>query len=274
MTKDLRPLTAAEHRARSERARAHARHRYLAYLEKVLGERGIADPAGVAATALAALTQWPDIETGELCRCSCHPQLPSSDLHDYGFACRCTRTRDQRCESFHQLLNGIDEYWQSPEGLAIRGAEEAAEKELQAWLAQHPGVIVHSHGGWAPEQWRGTIDGHSVYFRERGGEWDLEIDLRPTGQTMRVVDGQNGDGTPRYRQQDLERGDIIASGTIDTDRYGTTYVERARFIVTTVRDHLRRKACAHHPDKLDAISTVLGAGVDWCPTCGIHLTGR
>ncbi|MGV0700899.1 hypothetical protein [Mycolicibacter sinensis] len=268
MTDDLGPLTTAEQR---EHARAHARSRYGAYLEEVLTVRGVADPAGVAAAVLSALTEWPDIETGELCRCSCHPLLPNTDLHDFGFDCTCARTRDQRRESVQQLLNGIDEYWQSPEGLHIRAADEAAEQQLQDWLARHPGVVVHSHGGWAPEQWDGTVDGHSFYFRERGGDWDLEIDLHPTGQSMRTVEGQDDGGTTRYRQVNLERGDIIASGTIYADGYGTTPAQRAQFVVTTIRDHLRRQACTHHLDKLDEISTVLGSGVEYCPTCGIRL---
>lgn len=226
----------------------------------------------MAAAVLSALTEWPDIESGELCSCSCHPHLPSSDLHDFGFDCTCTRTRDQRRESFQQLLNGIDEYWQSPEGLAVRAADEAAEKELQTWLAQQPAVMVHSHGGWAPEQWRGTVDGHSFYFRERGGDWDLEIDLRPTGQSTRVVDGQNDDGTTGYRQLDLERGDIIASGTIYADGYGSTPAERARLIVSTIRDHLARVECTHHLDKLGAVSSIIGTAPRWCAGCGARLS--
>lgn len=91
---------------------------------------------------------------------------------------------------------------------------------------------------------------------------------------MRIVDGQNDDGTTRYRHQSIERGEIVASGTIYTDGYGRTPVERAHFIVTTIRDHLRRQACAHHLDNLDAISTVLGAAVNWCPTCGVRLARR
>ena len=91
---------------------------------------------------LAALTEWPDIETGQLCRCSCHPQLPSNDLHNFGFACNCIRTRDQRRDSVRELLNSIDEYWQSPEGLEDRAADNAAEEELQAWLAQQQDVVV------------------------------------------------------------------------------------------------------------------------------------
>lgn len=271
MTDEQYPLTAAEYRERSERARAQARARYLGYLAAVLEERGVADSAGVAVAVLAALTEWPDIETGELCRCSCHPQLPGRDLHDFGFDCNCTRTRDQRRQSFHQLLSGIDEYWHSPEGLRIRAADEAADQDLQNWLAQHPGVVVDSHGGWAPEQCYGTIDGHGFSFRERGGDWDLEIDLRPTGASMRVVDGQNDDGTTRYRHQDLERGDIIASGTIYTDGHGTTPAEHARFIVTTIRDHLARAECTHYLDRLDTISGVIGCVAKWCPRCGTRL---
>lgn len=271
MTDDEGPLTAAADRELREQARTGARARYLAYLTEALDERGSADPAGMAEALLTALTEWPDIETGELCPCSCHPQLPSSGLHDFGFGCNCTRTRGQRRESFRQLLNGIDEYSQSAASPQIRAADEAAEQDLHTWLAQHPGVVVHSHGGWAPEQWRGEVDGHSFYFRERGGDWDLEIDLRPTGQTMRVVDGQNDDGTTRYRQLDLERGDIIASGTLYTDGYGTDPAERAYFIVNIIRDHLRRKVCAHHSGKLAEISDILGSRIGWCPTCGIRL---
>lgn len=267
MTDEQYPLTAAAYRERSERARAQARARYGSYLAVVLGERGVADPAGMAAAVLAALTEWPDIETGQLCRCSCHPQLPSSDLHDFGFACNCIRTRDQRRDSVRELLNSIDEYWQSPEGLEAR----AADQELQAWLAQQQDVVVDSYGGWAPEQWRGTVDGHTFYFRERGGDWDLEIDVRPLGQSMRVVGGQNDDGTTRYRHLELERGDIIASGNSYTDGYGATPVERAQFIVTTIRDHLTRAECTHYVDRLDAVSGVIGCAAKWCPRCGARL---
>jgi hypothetical protein len=276
VTEEPYPLTAGEYRERNERARGQARARYSSYLADVLGERGVADPAVVADVVLAALTEWPDIETRELCRCSCHPQLPSSELHDFGFDCNCTRTHDQRRDSIRKLLNDIDEYWRSPEGLEVRAADDAVEGQLHAWLSQQQGVAVDSHGGWAPEQWRGTVDGHGFYFRERGGDWDIEIDVRPTGESVRTVDVQNDDGTTCYRHQSIERGDVIASGTIHTHThsYGTTPAERAHFIVTTIRDHLRRQACAHRLDNLDAISTVLGAAVNWCPTCGVRLAGR
>lgn len=266
------PPTALEYRQRREQAQAHAHARYREYLAEVLGARSVDDPAGVAEVALDALTQWRDIETSQLCRCSCHPQLPDTNRHDFGFNCRCTQTSEQRRASFQQGLDAIQEYWQSPEGLQSRAAVEAAERELQDWLAHHQqGVVVHSHGGWAPEQWTGDVDGHSFYFRERHGDWHLEIDLHPTGRSIPVVDGSDDDGATRYRQQTVEEGEVIATGTTYADGYGTTAVERAQFIVTTIRDHLAQKSCTHHLGQLDAISDVLGSTARWCAVCGARL---
>lgn len=266
--------TPGDDRDHDAHARSHVRARYRAYLAEVLSSHRVDNPTAVAEVALDALTEWRDIKTGERCRCSCHPQLPDHARHDYGFDCRCTRTPDQRRDAFRQVLNEVDEYWQSPEGQQSRAATAAAEQELQDWLNQHPGVGVHSHGGWVPEQWEGEVDGHTFYFRERGGDWDLEIDLLPTGHFVRVVDGHNDNGTTRSRQQATEQGDTIATGTFDAADYAATPVQRAEFIVTTIRDHLTRAACTHHVDKLDAITTVVGADVDWCPTCGVRLPRR
>lgn len=263
--------TAAEYRERSERARIEARSRYRDHLTEVLSGGGVAEADAVADVVLDALTEWRYIDSGERCACSCHPRLPDSDRHDYGFDCVCTRTAEQRRESFQQALNDIREYWQSPDGEQIRAADQAAEVELQQWLAHQPGVVVHSHGGWAPEQWRGDVDGHSFYFRERHGDWHIELDLRPTGQFLDVIEGHDDDGTTRHRQREFERGDVIATGTIDAKDYGTTVVQRAQFIVTTIRDHLTRKSCTHHLDQRDPIVDVLGTAPRWCPACGDRL---
>lgn len=209
-------------------------------MTEVLRGRGVADADVVAEAAIAALFDWRDINTGERCRCRCHPQLPETDLHDYGASCQCTRTDEERRASFRQALNDIREYWESPDSKRLQAANHEAEEALQTWLAQHPGVVVHSHGGWAPEQWTGQVDGHSFYFRERGGDWHLELDLQPTGH-IEGIHGHNDDGTPQYRPQPLEQGDIIATGTTYTDGYGNTSTERAQFIVTTIRDHLTDK---------------------------------
>lgn len=263
----------AEYRERSERARVQARSRYRDHLTEVLGGRGTDDAAAVADVVLDAMSEWRYTDTGERCTCSCHPRLPDSDRHDYGFDCVCSRTLEHRRESFQQVLNEIRDIWQSPDGDQTRAANEAAEVELQAWLTQHPGVVVQSHGGWAPEQWRGDVDGHSFYFRERHGDWHIEIDLRPTGHFIKVLDGHNIDGRTQTRQRALQHGDVIATGTIDADDYGTTVVQRAQFIVATIRDHLRRMACSHHLDKLGPIAAILGASAGWCPTCGTRLSG-
>ncbi|WP_188108973.1 hypothetical protein [Mycolicibacter arupensis] len=263
--------TAAEYQERRERVRAQARARYRDHLTEVLSGRGVDDATAVADVVLDALTERRYIDSGERCACSCHPRLPDSDRHDYGFDCGCTRTRDQRRESFQQVLNEIRELWQSPDGEQTRAANEAAEVELQDWLTQHPGVVVHSHGGWAPEQWRGEVDGHSFYFRERHDDWHIETDLRPTGQFLDGIDGRPDDGTTRHRQREFEQGDVIATGTTDADGYGTTAVQRAQFIVNRVRVHLSRQDCRHHPAVRESIAAMLGTGMRWCPTCGLQL---
>jgi hypothetical protein len=146
--------------------------------------------------------------------------------------------------TFGELLDHMKDFWQTPEGQRLQAAHQAEEVDLQAWLADQPGVVVHDHGGYAPEQWRGEVDGHSFSFRERDTEWDIEIDLRPSGQSMRVVDGTRGDGTTGYRQHEVIEGDVIATGTTAAEGYGANPRERAEFLVTTIRDHLRRTRVA------------------------------
>lgn len=67
-------------------------------------------------------------------------------------------------------------------------------------------------------------------------------------------------------------GDIIAHGTIDDDGYGTTPVERAQFIIDTIRTHLARQICTLHHDDLSSIEGLLGATVNWCPACGARMS--
>lgn len=145
--------------------------------------------------------------------------------------------------TFREFLDDVNEFWQTPEGQRLQAARHAEEADLQAWLAYQPAVVVHDHGGYAPEQWKGEVDGHSFSFRERDTEWDIEIDLRPSG-SMRVVDGTHDDGTTRYRQHQIIEGDVIAFGTIAAEGYGANPRKRAEFITTTIRDHLRRKQVA------------------------------
>ena len=274
MTDSAETFSAAEYRERTGRARSEARSRYREHLAAVLDQHGVAKPDELADATLDALTVWHYIDSGERCICSCHPRLPESDLHNYGFDCVCTRTPEARRRAFNQWRNGIAEFWRSPEGQRITAAEQAADVELHAWLAQQQGVSVYSHGGLAPEQWRGDVDGHSFYFRERHDEWDIELDLRPTGRFVRAIAGTDNDGTIHYQKHESVEGDVIASGTTDTEGYGITPVERALFIVDTIRMCLARQACTHHRDHLASIEAILGRQIHWCPTCGTRLSAR
>lgn len=132
-------------------------------------------------------------------------------------------------------------------------------------------MTVHSHGGWALDQRRGDVDGRSFHFRDRPDGGYLEIDLQPTGQFIDAIDGHNDDGTTRYRQRAILEGDIIATGTSYAEGYGTTVIERAQFIVTTIRDHIRRQACDHCGSERASLSALLQRDVRWCPVCDVRL---
>ncbi len=173
--------------------------------------------------------------------------------------------------TFRGPLDRRDEFWRSLDGRRLQAVHEAAEADLQAWLAKQPGVVIHSHGGYAPEQWEGQVDGHSFYFRERDTEWDIEIDRRPSGWVMRSGDTGNDDGTTPNQRDEIVEGDVIATGRTTAEGYGDSPRERAAFIVATIREHLARQACTH-PD-MEAIAAFLGVPSRWCPACGTRVPG-
>jgi hypothetical protein len=263
---------AAERREARERARAEGRRRYRDHLGAAFDMHGVQEPAALVEVALDALTRWQYVESGEPCACSCHPRLPESDLHDYGFDCTCTRTPADRRRAWDRWRADIEAFQRTPEGQRFAAEEHAAETELQAWLVEQPEVTVHSWGGWVPEQWWGEVDGHRFYFRERHDQWRVELDPRPSGRIANVVVDIGGDGDIRAEQRQVEEGDVIAHGTIAVEGYGATLVERARFIVDTIRIHLRRQACTLHAEDWSSIETLLGRQVGWCPACGIRLS--
>jgi hypothetical protein len=250
------------------------RRRYRDHLAALFNVHGVAHPGELADAALDALTVWRYVDSGERCDCSCHLRLPESDLHEYGFGCVCTRTLEDRRRAFEKWRNTIQAFWASPDGQRIKAAEQAAEADLQAWLATQEGVVVHSHGGIAPEQWRGEVDDHSFYFRERHDEWHIELDLRPSGRFLRAVVSTDNDGAIRYKDREGDEGDVIAQGTTAAEGYGSTPVERAKFIVDTIRVHLRRQSCTHHLEEMSSIEAMLGTEVPWCPACGTRLGRR
>jgi hypothetical protein len=263
---------AADYRERREHARREARRRYRDHLAALFARRDVADPGELADVALDALTVWRYVDSGERCRCSCHPRLPESDLHDYGFDCVCARAPEERRRAFRQWLDDIQAFWQSPDGQQIKAAEQAEEAELQAWLADQQGVTVRSHGGLCPEVWTGEVDGHSFYFRERHAEWRIELDLRPSGRFIRTVVGTDNDGTTHFDERELDEGDVISYGTTDIEGYGSTPLARAQFIIDTIRIHLARQTCTYDHDDLSSIHAILGAQTRWCPACGTRLS--
>ena len=262
---------AEECRAQLEHARATSRRRYRDYLAAVFDLRGCTDPGELAEAALDTLTEWRYVDSSQHCMCSCHPRLPDSDHHDYGFGCPCTKMPEERHKWLDKWRTAMAAFWQSEEGQRITAAERAAEAELNDWLATQRGVFIRSHGGYAPEQWRGEVDGHTFYFRERHDEWRIELDLRPSGHLGRVIAGIGSDGEPRYEDRELDEGDVTARGTIDVDGYGTTPAQRAAFIADTIRVHLTRQSCTLHTRDLSSLEALLDSTVSWCPSCGTRL---
>jgi hypothetical protein len=185
-----------------------------------------------------------------------------------------SETADKRLSRFrvrlpvpHALVAEHDAFWSTAEGQAVIDAEEAEKQELAAWLAVHPDVTIQSRGGWAPEQWTGTVDGHSFYFRERHDHWHIELDLRPTGRYSTVWVGGEFDET-NFENREIEAGDIIAEGTTAVASYGNSPVTRLEFIVKTIRAHLYRRACVVHTTERSAVEEALGWPIAWCPSCG------
>ncbi|BCO45668.1 hypothetical protein MINTM008_15880 [Mycobacterium intracellulare] len=262
----------AEYREQLEHARAEARRRYRDHLAAAFELHRCPQPETLADLALKALTDWRYIDSGERCRCGCHPRLPESDFHDYGFDCVCTRTPEDRRRSWQKWRQGLAAIWESPEGQQIKADAQTAEADLQAWLAGQSDVIVRSHGGWFPEEWTGEVDGHSFYFCERRGEWRIELDLRPSGRFVRTLTEDDSDGAGQCYERELDEGDVIASGTIDVEGYGSTPAQRADFIIDTIRVHLARQACTLHRDNLPSIQASLGGVLSWCPACGTRLS--
>jgi hypothetical protein len=263
---------AAQRRVQVEHFRTEARRRYHDHLAAVFDLHGSPEPRVLADIALDALANWRYIDSGDRCPCSCHPRLPESDFHDYGFSCACARTPEDRRRSREHGRQDMAAFWATPEGQKVAADEQAAEADLQAWLAVQHDVTVSSHGGFAPEQWRGEVDGHTFYFRERGGEWHIELDLRPCGRYARALAGVDDDGALRYNEREVDEGDVIAHGTSDVEGYGATPIGRAKFIVDTIRIHLARQTCTLHHDDLSSIEALLGSKISWCPACGTRLS--
>jgi hypothetical protein len=58
--------------------------------------------------------------------------------------------------------------------------------------------------------------------------------------------------------------DVIAEGTTGTDGYGKTPMQRAKFIVDTIRIHLARQTCTHRDGNLSMSHDIFGDQVRRC----------
>lgn len=257
-------------RAEREHVRRESRRRHLERLEAALA---VADactdaPRERAEAVLEGFFGSVRRETGDQCGCSCHPQLPDTDLHGYGADCHCRDTAEERRAHWLAWQAEHVAFWASPEGRDIETARQVEEDALAGWLAAQPGVVVTSHGGWAPEQWRGSVDGHTFFFRERHDHWRIELDLAPSGRFAEVWRGGDPDDGAAHEFTELDEGEVIAEGTTSADGYGETPLERARFLVDTIRTHLRRRGCTAHTAGRAELEQLLGRPPAWCPACG------
>ena len=268
----LPDLLGDEWRAERDRQRDEARQRYLDRLVEVLAavppSSSDRERAGAVLDGLFVTTRRED---GQECLCSCHPRVPDSDLHGYGFACPCRLTAARRQAAFKEWMTELEAYQHSPEGRREAAARQAEEDELLEWLADHPDVVVTSHGGMCPEQWRGSVEGRSFYFRERHDDWRIEVDLRPSGRFYRSWMGGDLTDDASYELRETDEGDVIAEGTTGVAGYGRKPVQRVGFIASTIRTHLDRERCRVHTDERDDLELLFGRPLDWCPSCGLSL---
>ena len=130
---------------------------------------------------------------------------------------------------------------------------------IAGWVAGQPGIEAVRSTCAAPEQWEGSVDGHSFYFRERHGEWRIELDLAPNGHfANRVVESDDTGGLVT-EPVEMEEGSVIAEG-IDT-QLGASPIDHLTFIVRTIRAHLFAQQCAHP------------GALFFCPACGTPMEG-
>ena len=235
---------------RSRADRAEVRARYAALLR---GRAGLDEMT--ADLVMALLFDHHDTQ-GRPCERSSHPRLPEGGehSHDAGFDCPCTWDEERRAQEKEKWRSGWAGLRTGPAAEAARIAEDHERAAVEAWTRDHPGVEAQQTGWACPEVWEGRIDGRSFFFRERHGEWRIELDVRPDGHVAERVVGTSAAGEFITQTVELTSGEVIAEGM--STALGEGPVEHLSFIVDTVRTHLGQLGCAHE-----------GAG-RYCPSCG------
>lgn len=241
-------------RAEREAGRARVRARYAAHLR----ERTRLD--AITADLVMAILFDHHAEDGTECLRSNHPKLPeeSQYSHDVGFDCPCTWGAERQDRERARRRKAWNDYLSSPEAEAFREAEGRELEAVADWIAAHPGVEAQRTVTACPEVWEGTIDGHSFYFRERHGEWRIEVDLEPDGRFANRYLGVDDNGEMLTEPVELTSGDTIAEGS--EGNLGVGAVEHLSFIVDTVRAHLAQTVCTHPNAER------------YCPACGLRIS--
>jgi hypothetical protein len=237
------------YRRERDAEQARLRERYERYL---VDEVGVG--TDVAHRTIVALFRHIGID-GRDCPCSCHPQL--STQHDDGFDCRCSWDEARREDEHRAWQQDLDRWQNSAEAASLRAADAAEEAEIAEWIEREPGVTAERTTSMVPEQWEGVIDGHSFYFRERHGEWRIELDLEETGRFANRLVRVDDDGELVTEPVPIREGSVIAEGV--EGQLGAYAVDHLAFIVRTVRDHVRGAGCDH------------AGALAFCPWCGARM---
>ena len=240
-----------EKRARREAERDAERRRLLTRYTQRLVARAAVDEA-TAERVVGVLFDHRGRD-GQRCMCGCHPGLSAE--HDDGLDCSCTWDEARRAEGARRWETFRD----SELGTELRAAHQREEEEITAWLAGQPDVEARRTTSMAPEQWEGDVDGHSFYFRERGGCWRIELDMAESGHFAQRLVRVAEDGAFVTEPVPIMEGEVIAEG-LDTE-LGASPTEHIAFIVQTIRDHLWGAQCDH------------AGALFCCPKCGHRMTG-
>jgi hypothetical protein len=235
-----------QERARREAEREAERRRLADRYTRYLVASAELDEA--AARKIITALFDPRDSDGNQCSCSCHPRLSAE--HGDGFDCRCAWDADRRAAE----AASWQAWWDSPEAAELSAAHQREEDTIAAWLASQPGVDARRTSSYAPEQWEGVVDGHTFYFRERGGSWRIELDMAPSGRYAHRLVRTDEDGSFITEPVPIMEGEVIARGC-DSDLGGAP-VDHIAYVVLTIRDYLRRSDCGHHRARL------------FCPDCG------
>lgn len=230
-----------------EAEQARIRPRYVALLIDKAGLDEMTADVVIAALFDAKRSDGRD------CICSCHPSF--SSLHDDGFDCSCSWTDERRARSAREW----EEWSSSPESEEQEAHFEAERAAIAQWVAGNPGVVAEQTTSMIPEQWEGTVDGHSFYFRERHDQWHLEIDLEPTGRFANRIVGTSSDRSFETEPESIDQGRVIAEGSYSQLPIGA--LGHLEFIVHTIRDYLFAESCDHD------------GALFYCPQCGKRMSG-